>query len=274
MEGSAETVFISHRYKAIFVHIQRTGGNSVQRVFQQHDPELVETVPVDTALRRTKHCFASDIEACVGTERYRAYTKFSIVRNPFDRLVSWYSFFADGGHREDGGIRLVREPWPLRLVYRGQQRLARHARASELYTRAWLGVLRRLRPGGAEEIKLRFGDVGDRVMREVQRNCTCFAEFVDLPREHPSGLFDRFHANQLDYLLSQDGELGIDHVLQFESLGEGFARLAEVLGFPGRLPHVNASSRPHGYRAAYDERTRAIVSERFRRDCERFGYDY
>lgn len=267
-------MFISHRYRTIFVHIQRTGGNSVQRVFQQHDPELVETVAVDPALHRTKHCFAADIEACVGADRYREYTKFSIVRNPFDRLVSWWSFFADGGHHEDGGIRLVREPWPLRLVYHGQQRLARHARASELYTRAGLRVLRWLRPGGAEEIKLRFGDVGDRVMREVRRNATSFTEFVMLPRDHPSGLFERFHFDQLDYLRSRDGELGVDEVLRFETLGEGFARLAERLGFPGRLPHVNASSRPHGYRAAYDERTRAIVAERFHRDCQRFGYEY
>ena len=265
-------MFISHRYKAIFVHIQRTGGNSVQRIFQQHDPELVEAVPLDPALRRTKHCHYGDLETVLDPGILREYTTFSVVRNPFDRMLSWYSFFQDGGHREDGGIRLVREPWALRLAARGQQRLARHERASALYTAACLRVLQWLRPGGVEEVKLRFGDIGDRVMREVQRHAPTFAEFVQLPREHPSGLFERFHVDQLAYLRSAEGELGVDVVLRFESLTQGFAELAERLGFPGRLPHVNASRRASDYRSAYDERTRAIVAERFGRDCERFGY--
>jgi len=83
-------MFISHKYKTIFIHIQKTGGSSIQRLFEQLDSELVTKIPIDPTKKRPKHCFASDIEAIVGTEMFSDYTKFCVVRNPFDRLVSWY----------------------------------------------------------------------------------------------------------------------------------------------------------------------------------------
>lgn len=83
-------MFISHRYKLIFVHIQKAGGSSIQRLFEQLDPELVTKIAIDPAKKRPKHCFASDIAEVIGEETFREYTSFTVVRNPFDRLVSWY----------------------------------------------------------------------------------------------------------------------------------------------------------------------------------------
>ncbi len=82
-------MFISHRYQAIFVHIQRTGGNAIQKAFEVQDPDLVQTIPVAPEKQRTKHCFATDIREAVGDELFGRYTKFCVVRNPFDRMVSW-----------------------------------------------------------------------------------------------------------------------------------------------------------------------------------------
>jgi Sulfotransferase family len=267
-------VFVSHRFKAIFVHIQRTGGNSIQRIFQRFDPDLIETAPVDPAALRTKHCYLSDLEAALDSRTFREYTKFAVVRNPFDRLLSWYHFFKDGGHHEDGGIRLAHESRLLRLAHRGQRLLAGHERLEQVYTKVWLGLYRALRPGGGEEVKLRFESIGERVMREVNRHAHSFEQFVMLPREHPGGVFERFHVNQLDYLLARDGQLGVDVVLRFETLSDDFADLAQALHFPGRLPHVNASSRGRDYRVCYEPHTRDVVAKRFHRDCERFGYEF
>lgn len=86
-------MLISHRYRAIFVHIQRTGGNSIRHLFNEMDADALQEVPIDAAKKRLKHCFISDIHAAVDSELFSGYTKFAVVRNPFDRLFSWYSMF-------------------------------------------------------------------------------------------------------------------------------------------------------------------------------------
>lgn len=83
-------MFISHRYKIIFIHIQKAGGSSIQRLFEQLDPELVTQIAIDPSKNRPKHCFATDISEVIGEKMFNEYTTFSVVRNPFDRLVSWY----------------------------------------------------------------------------------------------------------------------------------------------------------------------------------------
>lgn len=89
-------MFISHRYQVIFVHIQRTGGNSINRIFQEHDPDLIEIVPIAPEKQRTRHCYLTDIKAALDADTFRRYTKFATVRNPFDRFVSWYFMFKHG----------------------------------------------------------------------------------------------------------------------------------------------------------------------------------
>jgi hypothetical protein len=139
------------------------------------------------------------------------------------------------------------------------------------YTEAWLRGLRWLglapRDGSAD-MALRFGSIGEQVRREVARHAPTFGDFVRLPRHHPSGIFERFHTNQLDYLADDAG------VLRFEQLDRDFNALAAQIGFPGRLPHVNKSSRGAAHHTYYDDATRAITGERFRRDLERFAYAY
>jgi sulfotransferase famil protein len=70
---------IIHSKKLIFVHIQKTAGSSVRLAFGENldSPE--------------KHFFASELRDLYGTEVWSAYFKFAFVRNPWDRLVSWWS---------------------------------------------------------------------------------------------------------------------------------------------------------------------------------------
>lgn len=81
---------ISHQYKFIFVHAGRTGGSSFERIAE---------ISV-TADPRTQHMGNTDFpekhrEFQYYRDTYRrefdTYFKFTIVRNPFDRLVSaWF----------------------------------------------------------------------------------------------------------------------------------------------------------------------------------------
>ncbi|MEY4769208.1 MAG: hypothetical protein RL637_1847 [Pseudomonadota bacterium] len=86
-------MLISHRYQIIFVHIQRTGGNSIRQLLNQADPDVIQQLPLNSGINRFKHCYISDIHSAIDEDIFNRYTKFSIVRNPFDRLFSWYSMF-------------------------------------------------------------------------------------------------------------------------------------------------------------------------------------
>jgi hypothetical protein len=69
---------ISHDLRCIFVHIQKTGGSSVRQALKMAQHDL------------NKHRFALELRAGYGEEYWRSYFKFAFVRNPWDRLVSWW----------------------------------------------------------------------------------------------------------------------------------------------------------------------------------------
>lgn len=70
---------IIHESRLIFVHIQKTGGNAVARAFGQ-PANLPE-----------KHFTAGELRTLYGEDVWDRYFKFAFVRNPWDRLVSWWS---------------------------------------------------------------------------------------------------------------------------------------------------------------------------------------
>lgn len=266
-------MFISHKYRAIFIHIQRTGGNSIQQIFEEHDPDLVETIPIAPSRARTKHCHAADIEETIDPATFRGYTKFCVVRNPFERIVSWYAHFKDDHNPEDAAIKVDASPL-MRAYERGRSALAGRPALARAYTSAWTRALRLFHAGSPEEVALRFEAIGDRVKREVNRHAATFDQFVALPRDHPGGLFERLYVNQIDYV-SHDGRLLVDRILRFEDLTADFAALAEQLGFSGRLPHRNASrGRGRHYREWFSPQARDEIARRFARDCEHFGYTF
>jgi hypothetical protein len=102
-------MFISHRYQVIFVHIQRTGGNSIYSLFEQHDPHLHNRLPFAEGFTRFKHPYACDIQQVVDAETFAHYKKFAVVRNPFDRLVSWYAMFQ---HKTIDKTQIAQEKHP------------------------------------------------------------------------------------------------------------------------------------------------------------------
>lgn len=71
---------ICHQRKLIFIHIPKTGGTSIEIALGQEQCGL------------QKHELPSNIIWDYGRELWKSYYKFTFVRNPWDRLVSWYFF--------------------------------------------------------------------------------------------------------------------------------------------------------------------------------------
>jgi len=74
-------VLVSDSRKLVFVHIQKTGGVTVHRLLQEHIPDIRTIV--------ARHAFAR--RGMAEIDDWDEYFKFAFVRNPWDRLVSWYS---------------------------------------------------------------------------------------------------------------------------------------------------------------------------------------
>lgn len=80
---------ISHSKKFIFIHIPKTGGTSIEAVLADHGTVLQGAGNFHSIY--FKHIDAKRLRVMMGAE-YDRYFKFSIVRNPWDWLVSMYEF--------------------------------------------------------------------------------------------------------------------------------------------------------------------------------------
>jgi chondroitin 4-sulfotransferase 11 len=77
---------INNKYNFIYIHINKTGGRSVEKLFDN----------------KCDHTYSLEYIKKLGRKKYNSYFKFTFVRNPWDRLVSQYSF------RRQLAIRTVR----------------------------------------------------------------------------------------------------------------------------------------------------------------------
>ena len=76
---------ISENLRCIFVHVQKTGGSSIEVALRQHDAAIPEKPH-----NARRHMGAREIRTLVSPQAWNDHFKFAFVRNPWDRLVSWY----------------------------------------------------------------------------------------------------------------------------------------------------------------------------------------
>ena len=76
-------------------------------------------------------------------------------------------------------------------------------------------------------------------------------------------------------IVDEDGASIVDFVGRFENLQADFAAVCDRIGLHRTgLPHENRSDGRKAYRDYYSEETRDIVARYFKRDIERFGYEF
>ena len=74
-------MLISDSHKLVFVHIQKTGGVTVHELLRERIPDLRNIL--------ARHEFAR--RGMAELDDWDEYFKFAFARNPWDRLVSWYT---------------------------------------------------------------------------------------------------------------------------------------------------------------------------------------
>jgi hypothetical protein len=93
-------MLISREKKFLFIHIQKTGGSSLRRVLRDAIPDL-------SAILGT-HDSAFQARQFLGAAEYDRYFTAAFVRNPWDRLVSWYTMIVQAQARMPSWRKLLK----------------------------------------------------------------------------------------------------------------------------------------------------------------------
>ena len=284
---------ISDKYKLIFFHLPKSAGKSVNEVL---GVKTSDKTNIESGLKQTI-LLGTDLlvfNKKMYPEKWEEYIKFTIVRNPWDRLVSLYHFrkkendlyklFPPGfGMNMLGGDKAGPDGeewdfkrWILSSYIKGLT-VDRRAMDTNLPMNIALSL---------DSKNLETALKHHRFFIEHNNYQNLLLSKDSIPTTDADGkihnsigytLFIRDRIewwNQIDIISDAAGEKLVDYILRFEHLEEMWNKMFEELGHkPPKLPKKNVSKHKH-YSEYYDYETREFVGKLFERDIKVFGYEF
>ena len=83
-------MLISLKYKLIFIHIYKTGGNFVRTFLRKLDPNILSVSP--------SHILAKDAKKKITPLIWNSFTKICVVRNSYDCKLVYIHLSKDYQH--------------------------------------------------------------------------------------------------------------------------------------------------------------------------------
>ena len=187
---------INHEHKFVFIHIPKTGGSSIESIFMDGLGETHDYPGKHSILKKKSK---------------DGFFTFAFVRNPYDKILSHYTFFA-------------------------------------------------------KKTKMGLADYYDG---------GSFPGFVHYYcAQQRQGWKRNDFLPQFDYLTLTGKTCDVDYVGRFENMQNDFNEICDRIGIKRQeLPHKNKTNHKH-YTEYYDDETREIVSEKYAKDIEYFGYGF
>lgn len=83
-----------------------------------------------------------------------------------------------------------------------------------------------------------------------------------------------FLKNQIDYFTDESNVVSVSFIGKFESLEKDFSTVLDAVGISNHDLPVSNTTEKKDYRAFYNEGTKQLVAERFKKDIDYFGYEF
>ena len=217
----------SDKHKCIFIHLPKTGGESILSVIgadKKHftveevfKPEMLLDVPDRFGSYDGPSWFNRTYSTAI-RDRWDEYYKFAFVRNPYSRCVSEYFYNV-------------------------------HRVKNDKYEKT-------------------INDMGG-VDTRIPTVEPWFKKYVILNKDNT----DVWKAPYYNWLC-KDNTIDINFIGKLETLQADFDMICDKIGIPKQiLPHKNKSKHKH-YTEYYDDETRQIVADKYKKDIEYFGYEF
>ena len=101
MPGLIDSMLYHESQQWLFTHVSRTGGTSIRSALQLASPR--------TRAFLTQHANLADAKTRLGVKFEQTFC-FAFVRNPWERLVSWYAMIGETLARTRGDLHYRNEP--------------------------------------------------------------------------------------------------------------------------------------------------------------------
>lgn len=244
-------MIISHKYKFIYTKPRKVAGTSIQVALAQHcgpddiiTPETEHNSAIDetqyTSTARNddgyfNHMSARRVRQKVGKETWDDYYTFTIVRNPWDMLVSRYFWMMKGATPRKSPTEVLAE-------------IAKQPLMPDLYTKLAFSVYREMRG-----LNLTPDDTFEDFLGKMHGNYLNTKYYFDTKGNPLNDFVIRFEELDRDYE-TVCGEIGIPYE---------------------PLPRLKTKTRKkRDYRDFYTPELRELVAKKLEREIEYFGYEF
>lgn len=226
---------ISHEKKFIFVSVQKTASVSIRMNLRDFSDigsgeHFLDPQPPHITINQIKEKFFPNND-----DVFNCYFKFAFVRNPWDRMVSWYKFFGKEINRYESGepcigMRRIIEKHPLK----GQTNVS-------LY-----------------DIYKYFSSMGfkDWIKYEYNKKLSYYL-----------GGYGR-------YFEDKNGNNLMNFIGKIENLQQDFDFACDKIGIPRQKLEVRNFTVHDHYSEYYDDQTQQIIAEAYEKDIKNFGYKF
>ena len=192
---------ISYNKKFIFIHINKTAGTAVEQSLLEYGDKRVEPkndLNFELTYKQSQHSNYKEYKEYLGSE-YDNFFKFTVVRNPFDRVVSYY--------------------------------LKNSINQNNLSFSDW--VIDRYKNKNFQDYKRMYSD---------------YTHWIDKDNT--------------------------DFILRFENLSSDFNILKQKLNIDCELKYHNVNKNRLHYKEYYNEDTKEIITNHFKKELNTFNYKF
>jgi len=176
------------------------------------------------------------------------YHKIGVIRNPWDRMISWWSF---------------RNALPHIIKNNKTATLEKFLKDPHSWEH-----LSGLQRKNIDKV------TGKEISRKIKKGDRYVIESKHWPGQDPIEPGPIYHKNLLQDYFSIDGKVIIDSYIRFENIQEDFNKICNQIGIPiKKLQHLNKSKHKH-YTEHYTNELKEIISKRYKKDIEYFQYKF